>query len=213
MVSLTSGSTLARPLTTTRRIGPSSLPQRSTARCASLALTDFIANMSGGARVNDAVNVALDVLRHMRRDVRSRQALTKPLVLQGLSAPSVRRLPGPPCRPAFAWPPHARLLQPRCWLAREHQAMALVRHYVAQVAGQCRRCTALAVQTRLRIAVGFVRGVAAGSPCQSSGRVAIVRSVLVPHALVAGPGLDQRAVQLKCSPNSKPRCSAIATGP
>ncbi len=72
--------------------------------------------------------------------------------------------------------------------------MPVVGQHMTQVAGQRRGRVALAVQLGLGIARGRVRVVASRFAAPILGPATIVGTVLAPQALVAGPGLDERAV-------------------
>jgi hypothetical protein len=129
----------------------------------SLALADFVARVSGGACVDGAAAVALGVLRHMRRDVEVSAGFDEAFGVVGFFR--AERHPLARARDV------AQHLYGHVALGRsiggaglhvDHQAMAVVRQHAAQVAGQRRRSIALAVQARLGVAFGLVRGVAAG---------------------------------------------------
>ena len=78
--------------------------------------------------------------------------------------------------------------------------MAVIRQHMPQVARQRRRRAALAIQPALGIARRGVRGVAALVAVPVLGRPA----VLAPHALVTGPGLDQRTVHAEVLARQQP---------
>ena len=161
----------------------------------SLALADLVARVAGGAPIDGAAAAALDVLCHVRRDVDRAARLDE--------APGVVGLVRAHCD-AFARPrnigQHLRSHVSLSCSVRgtglyvHDQAMAVVGQHMTQVTRQRRRRLALAVQPRLGVARGFVRIVAARLTVPVLGRAVAVRSVLAPHALVAGPGLDERAV-------------------
>lgn len=83
---------------------------------------------------------------------------------------------------------------PREVVGGHRQGQKLVDLDLAQAAGQRGHRIDLAVQLRLGVALGRVRGIALRLATPVLGRAAIALSDLAPHAFVAGPGLDERAV-------------------
>jgi hypothetical protein len=86
----------------------------------------------------------------------------------------------------------------------DHQAVAVVAEYIARVARQRGRCIALAVQPRLVVRARFVRLVDARLAAPVLRRAVVVRAILAPHALVARPSLDQRAVNAEVLARQQP---------
>ena len=161
--------------------------------------------MPRGARVDGAASGALDVLRHMRRDVSISAGLNEALgVVRFVRADLHAFSPTGPIDQRLGG--HIALDRSvrGTGLDIDQQAMAVVRQHVAQVARQCRRSMALAVQPRFGVALGFVGGVAARLAVPVLGRASFVRAVLAPHAFVAGPGLDERAVHAEVLARQQP---------
>lgn len=171
----------------------------------SLALADLVARVPRCAAIDGTSAVALAVLRHMRRDVDLAARLDEALGVVRLVRTDRYSLAGC-CGVDQHLRSNAALGRAvgRAGLYVDHQAMSVVGEHMAQVAGQRGRRVALAVQLRFGVGLGRMRVVAARLAAPVLGRVPLVGAVLAPQALVAGPGLDERAVDAEVLAREQP---------